>query len=183
MRFFGGFGLAQEIGSPGTPVAAGYAHGVPMGGVLTDAAGSAPDFFVWAMRDPRSGRLQRAQIVKGWLEDGEARERVFDVACSDGLEPDPDSRRCPDNGARVDLADCSVSRDRGRGGAAHGVDRPGLRCRPARLLLREGCSRTRAAAGPPGTPSRAGIEPNPVLPPVIQERAWSSPVWYAPGGP
>ena len=62
-----------------------------MGGILTGgAAEPAPDFFVQAMRDPRSGRLQRARIVKGWLDGGgEARERVFDVACSDDLAPDP----------------------------------------------------------------------------------------------
>ena len=182
VRFFGGFGLAQGIGQSRDPVAAGYAHGVPMGGVLTGAAGSAPDFFVWAMRDPRSGRLQRAQIVKGWLEDGEARERVFDVVCSDGLEPDPDSHRCPDNGARVDLADCSVSRDRGAvelrtvwTDPDFDAGQPGFYY--VRVLENPSCRWSTWDA------VRAGIEPNPVLPPVIQERAWSSPVWYAPGGP
>ena len=182
VRFFGGFGLAQEIGQSRAPVAASYAHGVPMGGVLTGAAGSAPDFFVWAMRDPRSGRLQRAQIVKGWLEDGEARERVFDVVCSDGLEPDPDSHRCPDNGARVDLADCSTSRDRGAAELRtvwtdpdFDAGQPGFYY--VRVLENPSCRWSTWDA------VRAGIEPNPVLPPVIQERAWSSPVWYAPGGP
>ena len=47
------------------------------------------------------------------MEDGESREAIFDVACSDGLEPDPLTHRCGDNGARVNLTDCSVSRDKG----------------------------------------------------------------------
>ena len=201
VRLFAGFGLAQRIGPSGNgpdpgatgrieqsgsgsgPVAAGYAHGVPMGGTLTGAGGRGPDFFVQAMRDPRSGRLQRAQIVKGWLDGGgEARERVFDVACSDGLAPDPASHRCPDNGARVDLADCSVSRDRGAEELRAVWTDPDFDAgRPAfwylRVLENPSCRWSTWDA------VRAGVEPNPVLPATLQERAWSSPVWYAPGRP
>ena len=187
MRLFAGFGLAQRIGPSGngsSAVAAGYAHGVPMGGTLTGGAGGqAPDFFVQAMRDPRSGRLQRAQIVKGWLDGGgEAHERVFDVACSDGLAPDPASHRCPDNGARVDLADCSVSRDRGAEELRAVWTDPDFDAgRPAfwylRVLENPSCRWSTWDA------VRAGVEPNPVLPATLQERAWSSPVWYAPRPP
>ena len=186
VRLFAGFGLAQRLGRAGNgpdPVAAGYAHGVPMGGTLTGAGGPAPDFFVQAVRDPRSGRLQRAQIVKGWLDgDGEAHERVFDVACSDGLAPDPASHRCPGNGARVDLADCSVSRDRGAEELRAVWTDPDFDAgQPAfwylRVLENPSCRWSTWDA------VRAGVEPNPVLPATIQERAWSSPVWYAPGRP
>ena len=48
-------------------------------------------------------------MIKGWLEEGEPREQVFDIACSDGLTVDPVTHRCPDNGAIVDLSDCSTS--------------------------------------------------------------------------
>ena len=65
------------------------------------------------MQDPESAKLQRVQVIKGWIEDGQPQERVYDVACSDGLEVDSETHRCPDNGARVDLADCSVSADAG----------------------------------------------------------------------
>ena len=179
VRFFGGFGLARRIGQSQDPVATGYTYGVPMGGVLTGAAGAAPSFLVWAMRDPLSGRLQRAQIVKGWLEGGEPRERVFDVACSDGLEPAAQSRRCPDNGARVDPADCSVSRDRGSVELRTVWTDPDFDAtEPAwyyvRVLENPSCRWSTWDA------VRAGIEPNPVLPPVVQERAWSSPVWFVP---
>ena len=178
VRFFGGFGLARRIGRSRDPAAAGYLHGVPMGGVLA-GPGRAPDFFVSAMRDPRSGRLQRAQIVKGWLEGGEARERVFDVACSDGLDPDPASHRCPDNGARVDLADCSTSRDKGAEVLRTVWTDPDFDAgQPAfyyvRVLENPSCRWSTWDA------VRVGVTPNPVLPPVIQERAWTSPIWYAP---
>ena len=64
---------------------------------------------MWAARDAQSAPLQRVQIIKGWLEDGETHERVFDVACSDGLAVDPATYRCPDNGAKVNLSDCAIS--------------------------------------------------------------------------
>ena len=177
-------GRIGRSGNGSDPVAAGYAHGVPMGGILTGGAGGrGPDFFVQAMRDPRSGRLQRAQIVKGWLDGGgEARERVYDVACSGGLAPDPASHRCPDNGARVDLADCSVSRDRGAEELRAVWTDPDFDAgRPAfwylRVLENPSCRWSTWDA------VRAGVEPNPVLPATLQERAWSSPVWYAPRRP
>ena len=179
VRFFGGVGLARRIGRSRDPAAAGYVHGVPMGGVLAGPAGSAPDFFVSALRDPRSGRLQRAQIVKGWLEGGETRERVFDVACSDGLQPGLVSHRCPDNGARVDLADCSTSRDKGAEALRTVWTDPDFDTgQPAfyyvRVLENPGCRWSTWDA------VRVGVTPNPVLPPIIQERAWTSPIWYAP---
>ena len=181
VRFFGGFGLARRIERSRDPAAAGYVHGVPMGGVLAGTAGPAPDFFVWALRDPRAGRLQRAQIVKGWLEggDGEARERVFDVACSDGLQPDPVSHRCPDDGARVDPADCSTSRDKGAEALRTVWTDPDFDAeQPAfyyvRVLENPSCRWSTWDA------VRVGVTPNPVLPPVIQERAWTSPIWYTP---
>ena len=72
-----------------------------------------PSFFVWTSRDPNAGWLQRAQIIKGWVEDGQSREKIYDVACSDGLSPDPKTHRCPNNEAKVNLSDCSVTSDRG----------------------------------------------------------------------
>ena len=67
------------------------AGGVPMGGDIAGRAEGAPTFLMWASRDVRGAPLQRAQIVKGWVEDGAPRERVFDVACSDGGAVDPET--------------------------------------------------------------------------------------------
>ena len=164
VRFFGGFGLAEQIARSGaTRIAASYEHGVPMGGVLGTASG-APSFLVWAMRDPGGGRLQRLQVVKGWLDDGTAQEQVVDVACADDLVPN--NGRCPDNGAAVDLDDCSVSTDKGSAEIRTVCDGPGLRRYAAQLLLRarareselpvvdlgRGAARCRAESGPAGDP-------------------------------
>jgi uncharacterized protein DUF3604 len=92
-----------------------YDGGVPMGGDLParPAAAKQPKFLVWALKDPDSAPLQRIQIIKGWVGKGEAKEQIFDVACSDQRQPDPTTHRCPDNGARVNLNDCSIPKDKG----------------------------------------------------------------------
>ncbi|MCB1844111.1 MAG: DUF3604 domain-containing protein, partial [Halioglobus sp.] len=113
LRFFAGFDFDETLLASPDLTATAYRSGVTMGGDLQADGGRTPAFLVWAMADPLAAPLQRVQIIKGWLENGEHREQVFDVACSDGREVDPASGRCPDNGARVDLSDCSISADVG----------------------------------------------------------------------
>ncbi len=179
VRFFGGFNLEAGLIADQDPIAKAYQTGTPMGGVIEGASDGAPSFLVWALRDPNAGWLQRAQVVKGWIEGGAAKEQVFDVACSDGLKPDPGSHRCPDNGARVRLSDCSVSRDKGAGTLETLWTDPDFD--PAqrafyyvRVLENPSCRWSTWDA------LSLGIEPNPDLPATHQERAWSSPIWYEP---
>ena len=179
VRLFGGYGLAERLEAALDPVSAGYAHGVPMGGLLDGNAGETPSFFLWALRDPASGRLQRLQVVKGWLADGEATERIYDAACADGLTPTARDHRCPDNGATVDLADCSTTPGKGEAELSALWEDPDFNpAEPSyyylRVLENPSCRWSTWDA------VRAGVTPNPVLPPTIQERAWSSPIWYVP---
>ena len=182
VRFFAGFGLADKISAAEDEISAAYAHGTPMGGILEDAdknAKGAPNFLIWALRDPEAGWLQRGQIIKGWIEDGEVKEQVFDVACSDGLTPDPNTHRCPDNKARVNLSDCSVSRDKGA------VQLRTVWTDPSFDPDRRAYYYVRVLENPSCRWStwdaiRLGIPPNPDLAATHQERAWSSPIWYSP---
>ncbi len=179
VRFFGGFGLDEALAGEPDPVAAAYEHGVPMGGDIEGGSAGAPSFLVWALRDPENAWLQRAQVIKGWLEDGETKEQVYDVVCSDGLAPHSETHRCGDNGAQVDLADCSISRDKGAVDlsatwADPDFDPGALSFYYVRVLENPTCRwSTWDALG-------LGIEPNPDLPATHQERAWSSPIWYTP---
>ena len=179
VRFFAGYGWDAGLAEAADAVAAAYAGGVSMGGDLPAKGGEAPAFLVWAMRDPASAPLQRLQVVKGWFADGEAQERVYDVACSDGLAVDPATQRCPDNGASVRLEDCSIS-------AGVGADE-------LRTLWRDpdfdantrAVYYVRALENPTCRWStwhavRAGVAPRPGWHTTIQERAWSSPIWYVP---
>jgi hypothetical protein len=134
---------------------------------------------VWATRDPHSAPLQRLQVIKGWIEGGESKERVFDVSCSDGLEPDPATHRCPDNGAAVNLSDCSLTRNRGAGElrtlwADPSFDAGQSAFYYVRILENPSCRWSTWDA------IRAGEVPREDLPATIQERAWSSPIWYLP---
>ena len=179
VRLFGGFDLPSGVADAPNWLEQAYAHGVPMGSMLPDAGEGAPRFLVWAARDPHEGWLQRAQIIKGWVEDGEAHERVFDVACSDNRSPDPDTHRCPDNGAAVNLADCSVTRNTGDVELAAVWQDPAFDADQqafyyARVLENPSCRWSTWDA------LRLGIPPNPDLHATHQERAWSSPIWYQP---
>src|ERR1035438_7814447 len=86
-----------------------------MGGDLPAKPNQAkvPHFVAWATKDPNSANLQKIQIVKGWAEGGETHEQVYDIVCSDGLKPDSKTQRCADNGATVNLTDCSHSNNKG----------------------------------------------------------------------
>ncbi len=180
VRFFGGFDLGQDLLDDPDLVARAYRDGTHMGGELGAAGDGPPAFLVWALADPLGAKLQRVQLIKGYLDGGEHRERVFDVACSDGRTVDGATHRCPDNGARVDLADCSVTD--GVGAAELKTLWRDPEFDPAveafyyvRVLQNPTCRWSTWDA------IRAGVEPRPDLPHTIQERAWSSPIWYRPG--
>ncbi|MEE4300349.1 MAG: DUF3604 domain-containing protein [Pseudomonadales bacterium] len=177
VRFFAGHGFAEDLATRPDGVATAYATGVPMGADLAaDAGGAAPRFLVHAMRDPDEAPLQRLQIVKGWIEGGEKKEEVYDVACSDGGVVDPTTRRCPDNGARVNLADCTIT-------AGVGADELAtVWVDPDHVPGQEAFYYVRALQNPTCRWStwdavRANVAPRPDLHATIQERAWSSPIW------
>ncbi len=177
VRFFAGENLTDIDLSDPAAVRSAYQAGVTMGGEL--ASSEPPEFVVWAAADPEGTPLQRVQVIKGWLENGEHREQVFDVACSDELEPDSETHRCPDNGARVSLEDCSISADSGSAELKTRWRDPDFN--PAaeafyyvRVLENPTCRWSTWDS------VRAGVEPRPDLPKTIQERAWSSPIWYRP---
>ena len=180
VRFFAGYDYSDDLPNQHYAAERAYAGGVPMGGELAAQPSNAPRFFVQAARDPREAWLQRAQVVKSWIdESGETHERVFDVACSNGLTPDPKTHRCPDNGASVDLDDCSISLDKGDVGLVTLWSDPTFDPTEralyyARVLQNPTCRWSTWDA------IRAGVEPTSKVPATIQERAWSSPIWIAP---
>jgi hypothetical protein len=183
VRFFGGWGFTETNLADDDLVRVGYERGAPMGGDLPDRAqwDGPPSFMIWAARDPNSAPLQRLQVVKGWIEDGAVHEMVYDVACSDGAVPDPTTTRCPENGATVDLSDCSIPDDLGDSEIAALWSDPDFD--PAergfyylRVLENPRCRWSTWDA------LRLGVEPPEAVTATIQERALSSPIWYSPAG-
>ncbi|MDG1945320.1 MAG: DUF3604 domain-containing protein [Halioglobus sp.] len=180
VRFFGGYVFESNILQSPQLTAIAYANGVSMGSDLPADGLRTPTFVVWAAADARGTPLQRAQIIKGYLHDGEHQERIYDVACSDDLDVDPATRRCPDNGASVNLADCSISANNGASELKAVWRDPDFDPQQeafyyVRVLENPSCRWSTWDA------IRAGEEPRSDLPKTLQERAWSSPIWYRPG--
>ena len=180
VRFFGSYSYPDDLAKRGEVTHQAYAQGVPMGGDLLAAkGGQVPKFLVWGVRDPNSGYLQRAQIVKGWVENGVAKEKVYDVACSDNLPLNKATWRCPDNGAKVDISTCATERFKGDVELRTLWKDPEFNPKQrafyyVRILENPSCRWSTWDAIRNGTP------PNPRLASTIIERAWSSPIWYEP---
>ena len=113
------------------------------------------------------------------MADGEAQERVYDVGCSDGLEVSSSTHRCPDNSAEVNLDDCTFGEDVGASELRALWSDPDFDAAQrafyhVRVLENPSCRWSTWDA------IRAGVEPRRNLAPTLQERAWSSPIWYIP---
>jgi hypothetical protein len=180
VRLFAGYGLQDVNLATDAGVRKAYANAVPMGGDLVEQAGRSPEFIVIAMRDIHSAPLQRIQMVKGWVDaSGASLEKIFDVSCSDRGKVDATTQRCPDNGASVDLDTCEISRDRGAGQLQSAWRDPEFDPRQhafyyARVIENPTCRWSTWDA------IRANVAPNPKLLRTIQERAYTSPIWFVP---
>jgi len=177
VRMFAGWSF-EPADLEGDIAERGYAGGVPMGGELRANVGS-PTFLVRALQDPLEAPLERLQIVKGWVEEGRAQEKVFDVACADGLAPDPRSHRCSLASVLPDLSDCSIEPSDGRAQlSAWWRDPEAWPAQRAfyyvRVLQIPTCRWSTYDALRLGVPRPAGV------PAAIQERAVTSPVWVTP---
>ena len=175
IRFFAGK-LPEDVASQDNPIALAYENGVPMGSNLnvTDA----PRFWVWATQDPNGPPLDRIQIVKGWVENGEQRQRVWDVVCSSGRTPDTQSGKCSKTTADVDLTSCERTGEQGAPQLEVTFSDPDYSAeQPAfyyvRVLENPICSWTTLLANSSGSDLPEDVSA------TVQERGWSSPIWSA----
>lgn len=181
VRLFAGWGYPDDLCSQPDMVSRGYQGGVPMGGDLParPAGAGAPKLVASAMRDPGTSEvpgtpLQRLQIVKLWVTaDGMAHEKVFDVAGNPQNGATVDTATCQTQGTGADAL-CSVWSDPEFDPAARAayylraVENP--TCRWSTWV----CNALPAAQQSALHCDALGV------PKTIQERAWSSPVWYSP---
>ena len=181
VRFFAGYDMQSIDLNSESLIKEAYAKGVTMGADLMAEGTQSPDFLVWAQRDKNGTPLQRIQIIKGWIDPTSSTpyEMVYDVVCSDGLNVDPLTHRCPDNGARVDINDCSISQDVGSAELKTTWSDPDFNPEAksfyyVRVLENPTCRWSTWDA------IKAGYKPRSGLHQTIQERAWTSPIWYIP---
>lgn len=180
VRFFGGWDFDESDTRTRLPAQSGYAKGVPMGGDLSAApVGKAPTFLVAAAKDPYSGNLDRIQIVKGWLDaNGKTHEKVHDVTWSDERKPGPDGK-LPRVGNTVNVANATWSNSVGSPeliGVWQDPDfDPNVNAFYYARVIEIPTPRWTAYEA-----LRFKLNLPDEVPMTTQERAYTSPIWYAP---
>jgi len=177
MRFFGGWNLPAGLCDDPQLLQKAYAQGVPMGGTLAaqPSGATTPAFVVAALRDPgtaaRAGTpLQRLQVIKGWIENGEAHQQVYDVAGNADNGADVDPLTCEPHGSGSDSL-CTVWTD------------PAFQPEQAafyyvRAVENPTCRWSTYVCNSLPPEQQPDACSNPAVPKTIQERGWSSPIWY-----
>jgi hypothetical protein len=180
LRFFGGWKYSKNLVKDKNFVKKAYKGGVPMGQDLPKKAGKAPTFAVWALKDPESGNLDRIQIVKGFINKwGRTDEKIYDVAWSDDRKPDAKTGKLPPVGNTVDVKTAKYTNDIGDSQLTAVWTDPDFDPRQkavyyVRVLEIPTPRWSTYDSVNSGLPIPEGI------PATIQERAWSSPIWYTP---
>ena len=180
VRLFGGWDFVAADANTRSPAVIGYTRGVPMGGDLGPASeGKAPTFLVAALKDPIGANLDRYQIVKGWLDAaGALHEQVYDVAWSGDRKPDA-AGKVPPVGDTVDVANATWTNTIGAPELITVWKDPSFD--PAQRAFYYG--RVLEIPTPRWTAYDSkyfGITMPPEVRMSMQERAYTSPIWYAP---
>jgi len=175
VRFFGGWDIDEGLLESDDWLAKSYKQAVPMGMDLKSGEGS-PSFVIWAIKDPESANLDRIQLIKLYKDaDGNPQESIFDIAWSD--DRTPENGKLPAVGNTVDIASASYKNTIGS------VELSTVWTDPTFDPTQDAAYYLRVLEIP--TPRwsthdahKLEIEPPSAPPKVIQERAWSSPIWY-----
>jgi uncharacterized protein DUF3604 len=185
VRFFGGWDFALQDAQNRLPDEIGYTKGVPMGGDLRAApAGKMPTFLVAALKDPLGANLDRIQIIKGWLDaKGDMQEKVYDVVWGDADKRQPGADgTLPPGGRTVDVANAIWTNTIGDPELITVWQDPGFDVNQRAFYY----ARVLAIPTPRWTAydaKRFGVQPLPGTTMTLQERAYTSPIWYTPGQP
>jgi hypothetical protein len=182
VRFFAGWDFSAADASNRMPAALGYAKGVPMGGDLHKAPnGKSPTFLVAALKDPIGANIDRIQVVKGWVDkSGKTYERIYDVAVSDGRRIDADGRCRTPVGSTVDVENATWTNTIGAPELITVWKDPEFDAQQRAFYY----LRVLEIPTPRWTAydaKRFGTKALPGTRMVLQERAYTSPIWYTPG--
>lgn len=191
LRFFGGWDFKNKDADATDIGEVGYRKGVPMGGDLTRPSKkglakvgiggkSAPRFLIHAAKDPKDANLDRVQIVKGWVgEDGKAQEKVYDVVWSEGRALGADGK-LPSVGNSVDMKTGLYTNDIGAAQLAAVWEDPDFN-RKQRAFYYVRVLQIPTPRNSTYDAIALGIDPSETGKALtIQERAYSTPIWYTP---
>ena len=177
VRFFAGYDYPKNLLKKKDWVKTAYAGGVPMGSDLLAKGKASPKFVVSALKSPHSANLDRIQIIKLWTDGILDHEKIYDVALSDGRKVDVKTGKAPAVGNTVDLKTAKYTNDIGD------VELSTVWSDPDFDASQNAVYYVRVLEIP--TPRwstydavKLGLPPSDMVPATIQERAWTSPIWY-----
>ncbi len=182
VRFFGGWDFAPQDAHNRLPATIGYTKGVPMGGDLRNTpAGKSPTFLVAALKDPIGANLDRIQIVKGWLDaKGQLYEKVYDAVWGDADKRKPGADgKLPAVGSTVDVENATWANTIGDSELITVWKDPDFDAGQRAFYY----ARVLEIPTPRWTAydvKRFGVQPLPGTAMTLQERAYTSPIWYTP---
>jgi hypothetical protein len=180
VRFFGGWNYGPGLTNGRDWVANAYAQGVPMGADLpARGAKKAPQFAVWAVKDPNGANLDRLQIIKLWTDGDGYKEKVFDVAASNNRKIDHTSWHAAPVGNTVDLSTATYTNSIGATELKATWKDPEFDAsKPAVYYARV------LEIPTPRWTTILAVKTHLPIPnngrAILQERAWASPIWYTP---
>ena len=181
VRFFGGWSYEVDDLHHANYLDKAYSQGVPMGGDLTAGpVGEAPNFIVLAVKDPEGANLDRIQIIKGWLDDkGVSHEKIYDVVWSKHRKQDPATGRLELVGNTVDTEAATFDNSIGATQLAAVWQDPDFNSKARAFYY----VRVLEIPRPRWTTIDAAyfdLEIPEGAPESIQDRAYTSPIWYTP---
>ncbi|MFC2149845.1 DUF3604 domain-containing protein [Candidatus Auribacterota bacterium] len=179
IRFFGDWNYNEDILDSKEWVKSAYAEGVTMGSDLPPAGAGAPSFIVWAEKDPTSGNLDRIQIVKGWAQNGQSYEKIYDVVWAGDRKADKWTGDVPPIQSTVDIDNATYKNTVG----AHELKKVWVDPDFDPSVDAFYYARVLEIPTPRWTTIQAkqlNIAPPDVCDATVQERAWSTPIWYTP---
>ena len=178
LRFFGSFNYQNDLAELDEPIQIAYRDGYPMGSTIDNVADQSPTFFVLANKDPMDAPLDKIQIIKGWTENGETREQVIDLICSEGREINKNTNLCDPIDAKVDLSNCKIDYNRGAKELKAIWEDKNYNAKQnafyyVRVIQNPTCRWSTYDS------LRVGQEPPKDYDATITEMAWSSPIWIS----
>jgi hypothetical protein len=181
VRMFGSWNYPADLTKQPDWVKAAYSGGVPMGSDLPAATNNpkGPAFAVWALKDPRMGNLDRIQIIKVSTKNGKSHEKIFDVAWSGDRKPDRKTGKVPAVGNTVDLKTATYTNTIGATELAGVWQDPEFDPQAYATYY----ARVLEIPTPRWSTIWAvknNLPLNDRMGNTIQERAWTSPIWYSP---
>ncbi|MGY8802666.1 MAG: DUF3604 domain-containing protein, partial [bacterium] len=182
LRFFGGWEFEASDAQRADAARVGYRKGVPMGGDLTstnDGKKRAPGFLLSATKDPHGANLDRIQVIKGWRDaKGELHEKVYEAALSDGRTPNRKGRAKALK-STVDVEAATYSNSIGAVGFSTYWQDPDFDPKQSAFYYAR-VIEIPTPRWPAYDVKRLGAESAANMLMEIQDRAYSSPIWYTP---